>query len=210
MVIMREPGLTFRPPDAWRRARSSFFLWSLFPLFMFLMAVSSGRGAQGFIFPSIVLAIIAIRSWRISQMSVSIYSDRLVIRNILRTYRIPWSQVTQIGLHLTAPPEDLLRGVLGLPPDEERIDGIPEHRRIFDDSDGVTKFLLALYVSTARKKISVDAPTADLVEALAVAWGAVRDSRNSLVPSPSSEWDKVISADELFEWFNQESPPNSN
>lgn len=177
---------------------------------MALMSMPSGRGLSGLVLPGLVLAVIAWRSWRIYGMSVSIYPNELVVRNILRTYRIKWSEVSQIGLHLTAPPEDLLRGVLGLPPDEERIVGIPEHRRILDDSDGVTKFLLALYITTKRRKISVDALTADLVEALAVAWGAVRESRTLLVPSPSSEWDKVISSEELSEWFKKEAPPDSD
>lgn len=203
---MNEVGLSFRPPDSMRRARTSFLLWSAIPLMMVLMAFSSGGGLRGATFPLALLAFISWRSWRISQVAVSIYPNCLVVKNVMRTYRIPWGNVKKIGLSLTAPPDDLLRGALGLPPDETSLRAIPEHRRIVDENDGVTKFILAISISTGKKFITADAVTADLVEALAVAWAAAMKSQEMLVPSPASEWEKVISTDELTEWFKQEGP----
>jgi len=177
---------------------------------MVLMAFSSGSGLQGASFPLVLLALISWRSWRMSQVAVSIYPNYLVVRNVMRTYRIPWREVKKIGLSLTAPPDDLLRGALGLPPDEDSLRAIPEHRRIVDENDGITKFILSISISTGNKFITTDAVTADLVEALAVAWSAAMKSQEMLVPSPTSEWEKVISTDELIEWFQQEGPSDKD
>lgn len=181
-------------------------MWAPLPLLMLLMAWMSGGAASGMIFPALLVGFVAWRAWRISRVSVSIHPTHLVIRNVLRTYSVPWAEVTQIGVHLSAPPEELIRAAIGLPVDEASGAEIPEHRRMLDETDGIVKLLVSIVVVRGEKTIFVDAVSVDLVEALAVAWKALRESHRNLSSAPISEWDRVISADELQTWFQQESP----
>lgn len=177
-------------------------------MIMVLMALPSATGWGNFIPAGLLAGIIILRSIRLSRVAISIHPDHLAIHNILWTHRVMWPAVRQIRVHLIAPPEDLLRGALGLPPDEESIRSIPEHRRMLDEEDGVTKFLVSITIETDKKSISCDAVTVDAVDALAVAWAAQRDAQRTLGASMAPlEWDSVISSQELAEWFSAEAPP---
>lgn len=206
---MTGPIVSLSPPDTSQRALRSLLLWSALPLFLLLASVPSASGMGSFLVPLALLVFVAWRSWRISRISIDIHGRGVIVRNVLRTHRFSWSDVSQIGVNLTAPPEDLLRGALGLPADDESIKAIPEHRRILDNTDGVTKFILSIVFVVRGRSITADAVTADAVEALAFAWNAQREARQSMVMSPRSDWDKVISSDELAEWFSQEAPPET-
>jgi hypothetical protein len=170
------------------------------------MAIPGATGPASFTLAALVLLLIGWRSWRMGRVAISIHSDHVAVHNILKTHRLPWEEIQQISIHLVAPPDDLLRGLLGLPPDEDSVMAIPEHRRMVDSSDGVTKFLMSITIATAKRQVSCDAVTVNAVEALALAWATEQDARRGFATRSPSEWEKVIPAQELAAWFQQEGP----
>jgi hypothetical protein len=205
---MTGPSVSFSPPDATSRALRSLVLWSAIPLLVIMATLPAATGLRSFTFPLALLGFVLWRSWRMSRIALEIHPDGVILRNVLRTHRIQWSEISQIGVNLSAPPEDLIRGALGLPADEDSASLIPEHRRIFDHSDGITKFIVSIVFVVRGRSIAADSVTADSVEALAFSWKAQQEARQVNAMAPRSEWDKVISSEELDEWFRKEAPPD--
>lgn len=99
--------------------------WWMCALAVFgLGAIALQAGAVAFIFVGLLWTTPAFWwGWRISHIGVSVENDALVIRNALRTHRVPWADISDVGMYSRR--------------DESRGRGGPPVPRVFDRRVGV-------------------------------------------------------------------------
>lgn len=195
-------------PDSGRTALRMLRFWLVLPAAVLLISIPSGGSFfSKLVVPGLMAAFAVWRAWRASTVSVTVSPGGIVIRNVTRTHRLEWSQVRQIAIDVSDPPNVLLQERFGISTGEDPWERVPEHRKVFDDTENTMKYLVSISVQTDRRsKVPIDAVCSDVIDAVIPLWVTYLNARNEKrIPTSGdyipSEDAAVISADELAQWF---------